>query len=116
MARMKSSSSKTSGENENPESPENTTGKKVKVSGDHRATFAADEYTGGWKIRVIGPNPNRFANRIIPVVRKDGTTTDVQLLGLSWYDESWKDDDTGEHVALYEMQRQRRRLDDEIPF
>lgn len=95
-------------------------GKKVLINPDgkrlHTATFAADEYTGQWKIRIAGPTPNRFSNKVVPVRRADGTETDVQLLGLAYYDETWVDEATGGHVALYFMQKQKRKLDDEIPF
>jgi len=79
----------------------------------HRATYATDKRKGGYMIRVAGPQAGRFAGRVVPVTRKDGSESEEALVKLTW---SGKDDETGENVALYTFEPRPREEVDEIPF
>ncbi len=88
---------------------------KEKTNGrQHKATYAADKYTGGWNIRIVGPNANRFANRAVPCVRKDDTEEVEQLGKLIW---TGIDEETKQPVALYKFEpKPKGEVVDDIPF
>lgn len=75
---------------------------KEKSNGrQHKATYSRDKEKGGYLIRVQGPHANRFANRVVPVTRKDLTEENEQLTTLIW---TGNDKETGEPVALYNFE------------
>jgi hypothetical protein len=91
----------------------------VRVTGEHRATFCKDNYTGKWSIRVVGPRANKFAKRIIPVIKGNGETVHEECGNLSWTgvdDGSVIASDAGRNVAIYVHRPKPRDLDEEIPF
>lgn len=68
----------------------------------HKASFAADKKNPGeWLVRVIGPAPDKFAGKTIPVSKKDGTTSATKLGRLIW---TGTFPDADEPVALYAIQ------------
>lgn len=82
----------------------------------HKATYASDKYNPGqYNIRVIGPHAAKFSGRVVPVTRKDDSTSEETLGKCFW---SGVDKDTGRPVALYHFEAKPRdeELDDEIPF
>lgn len=98
------------------------------TAGSHRATWARDRMNGGYNVRVVGPNANRFGARklddgtkeghviyrTVPVTLKNGTTRDVKLGDVLW---TGKDDDTGLPVALYSHIPETADSDqEELPF
>lgn len=75
---------------------------KEKANGrQHKATYAKDKLNGGYNIRVQGPNANRFAGRVVPVVRKDGTEDNETLRDVFW---TGIDEDSKQPVALYHFE------------
>ena len=66
----------------------------------HKATWSTDKRKGGYLIRVIGPNANRFAGRDVPVTRRDDSESIEHLEALIW---TGTDKDTGAPVALYKV-------------
>lgn len=82
-----------------------------KPNRQHRATFATDKRNGGYLIRVAGPFANRFADRTVPVTRKDGSETEATLIRVIW---AGKDNESGEPVALYTFVH--TAPDEDIPF
>lgn len=91
----------------------------VKVTGEHKATFAKDNQTGKWMIRVVGPRANRFVGRIIPVLRTSGETVHEECGGVRWFgvdDGQVIKSDAGKPVCLYEHKAKPRHLDEDIPF
>ncbi len=88
---------------------------KEKSNGrQHKATYAKDKHRGGYIIRVIGPNANRFAGRTVPVVRKDDTEDNEVLTDLIW---TGKDNESGQTVALYNFQpKPKDEVVDDLPF
>lgn len=92
---------------------------KVRETGEHKATFCKDNYNGRWSIRVTGPTANRFAGRIIPVVRSSGEIVYEETGNLQWTgvdDGSVIASDAGKNVAIYGHKPKPRQLDEDIPF
>lgn len=86
----------------------------------HKATYCKDKYTGGWTIRVVGPQANRFAGRIVPVKRADESEEQEQLKDLRWTGPD-KDVRTGEETgllaAIYNFEpKPKGEQDEEILF
>lgn len=87
----------------------------------HKATYAKDKFTGGWKVRVVGPQANRFAGRVVPVIRKDDSEESETLEDLVWSGPD-TDPDTGEPTgrgiaALYNFTpKPKGESDEEILF
>jgi hypothetical protein len=79
----------------------------------HKATYATDKRTGGYLIRVSGPNAARFTGRDVPVDTKAGKRTVEKLERLIW---SGPDKETGEPVALYKFVARPRDDQDEVQF
>ena len=94
----------------------------------HVATYASDKMKGGYLVRVIGPNANKFGERkttgadgkeiikrrTIPVLRKDHTQSKETLGKLIW---AGVDEDTNKPCALYAIFKDTKKdFDDEIPF
>jgi hypothetical protein len=96
-------------------------------AGAHRATWAKDRRNGGYLVRVIGPNANRFGERRVddgskdgiivrrkvPVTLKSGEQKMAELGGVVW---TGKDEDTGQPVALYTHIPEQADEQDELPF
>lgn len=85
--------------NENPQVPKRL----------HRATYSTDKRTGGYLIRVQGPNAERFAGRIVPVTMKSGDEHMEKLDRLIW---TGTDQQSGEKVALYKFESKPREVED----
>ena len=80
----------------------------------HRATYASDKRTGGYNIRVTGPQANRFAGRDVPVTTKNGEEHTEKLVKLLW---TGTDQESGQPVALYTFQsRPKDTTVEDIPF
>jgi hypothetical protein len=45
----------------------------------HKATYARDNRSGSYLVRVQGPKSNQFAGREVPVTRMDGTEDTEKL-------------------------------------
>lgn len=86
----------------------------------HRASYSRDKQTGGWNIRVAGPEANKFAGRVVPVTRNNSTeTTNEMLKTLLWSgpDKDMNGKETGQIAALYSFDaRPKDEVVDEIPF
>lgn len=76
---------------------------------EHKATYAADKRSGGWMVRISGPNANRFAGKSIPVTLKDGSEHSETLEKVVW---TGKDKESGENVALYKFKAQPKEQDE----
>lgn len=79
----------------------------------HRATYATDKRTGGYLIRVVGPNCEAFVGREVPVTTRANTEHMEKLTRLVW---TGQDKETQEKVALYKFESKPREQADEIPF
>lgn len=72
----------------------------------HKATYARDKKTGGYLVRVVGPNAGEFAGETVPVETKAGDENMEELDQLVW---SGPDKDpesgelTGRNAALYKF-------------
>lgn len=66
----------------------------------HKATYSSDKRTGGYIIRVAGPNADKFAGKQVPVTLKNGTEQTETLERMVW---TGPDKETGETVALYKF-------------
>lgn len=86
----------------------------------HKAGYARDKKKGGYLIRVIGPNANRFAGREVPVLANGKTEPTIEKLdALLWtgIDEGeYNPADKGKPVALYSFVARPKGDVDEIPF
>lgn len=85
---------------------------------EHKATYAADKRNGGYLVRVIGPQANKFAGKIVPVVKRDDSESQEALERVVWtgIDSGTPDrPGTGKPVALYTF-TQKPKVDDEILF
>lgn len=79
------------------------------VKRKHRATYATDKKNGGYLIRVVGPYPERFAGKEVPVNTRAGAEHSEKLTRLIW---TGKDLETGEAVALYKFEPKPRERED----
>lgn len=73
----------------------------------HKATYASDKVTGGWLIRVVGPNAAKFAGREVPVTMNSGDEHTEKLVRLVWTGIDAGNDKmpgTGLPVALYKFE------------
>lgn len=97
------------------ESREETMTKKEAGQGrQHRATYSRDKMKGGYVVRVEGPHAARFAGRVIPVTRKDGSESEEKLDALLW---TGSDQGTHKPVALYTFEaRPRGEEVEDLPF
>lgn len=84
----------------------------------HKATYASDKKTGGYLVRVIGPNATEFAGREVPVTTMSGKEHKEKLTKLVWsgVDKGWEDrPGTGLPAALYKFESKPREKE-EIEF
>lgn len=86
----------------------------------HKASYSRDRKKGGYLIRVVGPTPDRFAGREVPVTLKDGSEHPETLNALVWSGPE-KDAETGEEtgrkVALYTFTpKPREEIEDDLGF
>lgn len=58
--------------------------KPVKKGGGHKATYARDNRSGAYLVRVTGPKSNSFAGREVPVTRMDNSTSTEKLTKIVW--------------------------------
>lgn len=79
----------------------------------HKATYATDKRTGGYLVRVAGPNAERFAGRVVPVNTKAGGEHLETLARLIW---TGTDKESGEKVALYKFESKPREDEQEFEF
>lgn len=86
----------------------------------HKATYARDKRKGGYNVRVVGPYPEKFAGRIIPVSTQGGDVHDEKLIALLWTGVDLDPQNgvpTGKQAALYSFEpRPRDAAADELPF
>jgi hypothetical protein len=88
--------------------PTNAEGKRT-----HRATYARDKKTGGWLVRVVGPQAAEFAGDTVPVSTANGEEHDETLTIMRW---SGPDKDpssgelTGRNAALYSFDAKPRTV------
>ena len=78
----------------------------------HRATYASDNRVGGYNIRIVGPYPEKFAGKEVPVTTKRGATHRERLTKLIW---TGTDNDSGQKAALYKFEPKPKEQDD-LPF
>lgn len=71
----------------------------------HKATYSTDKRTGGYLVRVAGPEAPAFVGREVPVTLKNGQEHKEKLSRLVW---SGTDTTTGERVALYQFESKPR--------
>lgn len=85
----------------------------------HTATYATDKRTGGYNIRIVGPYPEKFAGREVPVSTKGGQEHTEKLVRLLWSGPD-KDPQTGEptgrNAALYSFASKPREEEPEPVF
>lgn len=77
----------------------------------HKATYARDKKSGGYLVRVIGPNAAEFAGRDVPVGTMSGSEHMEKLITLVWtgIDKGWDDrPGTGQPAALYKFESKPR--------
>ena len=79
----------------------------------HRATYARDKRTGGYLIRIAGPFPEKFQNRVVPVTMQNGDEHEETLTSLVWTGITPADSkfgNPGERVALYHFEPRPREI------
>jgi hypothetical protein len=79
----------------------------------HKATYAKDKHTGGYLVRVHGPQATQFAGRVVPVSKMDGTESEETLSSLVWagVDTGFNDrPGDGKPVALYKFEAKPKDL------
>lgn len=79
----------------------------------HKATYARDKKTGGYLVRVIGPNAVDFAGREVPVEIMGGGEHQEKLTHLVWsgIDKGIPEKGvpgTGQPAALYKFESKPR--------
>lgn len=52
--------------------------------GKHSATYARDNRTGKYLVRVTGPHSNKFVKKEVPVTRLDGSESKETLTKVIW--------------------------------
>jgi hypothetical protein len=99
-----------------PETASHATTEKGTTKRLHKATYARDKRNpGGYLIRVAGPTAARFADRVVPVTRKDDSESLETLTDCVW---TGLDDESGKPVALYHFVAKPREDEtpDSLPF
>jgi hypothetical protein len=71
----------------------------------HKATYASDKRSGGYMVRVEGPDANAFGGREVPVTTKDGAEHFERLTKMVW---AGIDNESGKNVALYKFESRPR--------
>jgi hypothetical protein len=79
----------------------------------HKATYASDKKKGGWLVRIVGPYPEKFAGREVPVTSKSGESHPEKLTKLIW---QGVDNDSGGPVALYHFESKPRAQEEDLAF
>lgn len=85
---------------------------ETKKQRSHKATYSRDKKTGGYLIRVSGPQASAFAGREVPVSRNDGSESLEKLEKLinSGIDSGEViPADAGKPYALYTFQPKPRQ-------
>jgi hypothetical protein len=79
----------------------------------HTATYATDKRTGGYLVRVAGPDADKFAGREVPVKTKRDVEHSEKLLKIKWagVDEIEDSATRGQNVALYTFASKPRDID-----
>jgi hypothetical protein len=73
----------------------------------HAAAYTKDKFTGGYNIRIVGPQANQFAGREVPVTRNGGEEQKEKLVKLLWTgidDGEYNPANKGKPVALYSFE------------
>lgn len=89
------------------------------VSSKHKATYASDKKTGGYLVRVIGPNASEFAGREVPVTKRDGNESTEKLIRLIWtgIDQGTPErPGSGQPAALYKFESRPKEQKEQIEF
>ena len=71
----------------------------------HKATYASDKRLGGYLIRVVGPDADKFIDYTVPVTTRNGDVHNEKLTRLVW---AGVDIDSGSRVALYHFESKPR--------
>lgn len=79
----------------------------------HRATYSSDKRNGGYLVRIVGPNAEKFAGREVPVTMKNGDEHTEKLERLIW---TGKDNDTGDKCSLYKFVAKPKEKPEEATF
>lgn len=74
----------------------------------HKATYATDKRSGGYMVRVAGPNCDKFIGREVPVITKAQKEQHEKLIRLVWVG---VDKESGEKVALYKFEPRAREAE-----
>ena len=89
----------------------------TKKGGGHKATYARDNRTGKYLVRVTGPHSNKFVGREVPVTRLDDSVSNEKLTKVIW---SGVNDDASKGplgpVTLYAFEARPAEMQDEIEF
>lgn len=88
-----------------------------KKGGGHAATYARDNRTGKYLVRVTGPHSNKFVGREVPVRRLDNTMSNEKLTKVIWsgMNEDAEKGPVGP-VTLYAFEARPADQIDEIEF
>lgn len=84
-----------------------------KIKRAHKATYATDKRSGGYMVRVVGPNSDKFNKREVPVETKAGSEHVEKLTRLVW---TGPDKETGEKVSLYKFEPRPREAEEKVEF
>lgn len=91
--------------------------KEAKKGGGHKATYARDNQSGSYLVRVTGPHSNKFVGREVPVTRMDGTSDTEKLTKIVW---TGVNDDAEKGplgpVTLYKFEARPKEEREEIEF
>lgn len=93
----------------------------------HKASFSKDNRNPGkYNVLIEGPNAHKFANKTVPVSKRDGGERDIQLLDCFWFgpDEGREDENgiqieapkPGHFKALYHFKPEERPPEPEYEF
>jgi len=87
------------------------------TKGKHRATYARDNRTGKYLVRVTGPHSNKFVGREVPVTRMDDSVSNEKLTKVIWSGIN-EDKEKGPlgPVTLYQFEPRPADQIDEVEF
>ena len=90
---------------------------KESTKGKHKATYARDNRTGKYLVRLTGPHSNKFVKREVPVTRMDGSTSTELLTKVIWsgVNDDPEKGDVGP-VTLYAFEARPQGEQEEIEF
>jgi hypothetical protein len=91
--------------------------KEHSTKGKHRATYARDNRTGKYLVRVTGPHSNKFVGREVPVTRMDDSVSNEKLTKVIWSGVN-EDKEKGPlgPVTLYAFEARPAEQMDEVEF